>query len=498
MADYLHGAYGAIQAVGNRVADDSQGAIVYVGTAPVHTVEGGANNVNKPILVRNIADARKHFGYSDDWASYTLCEAMFVHLMMKGVGPLVLINVLDPAKAAHKNASPTTASKTPVNGVIQIASAESAILDSVTVKTQDNTPVTKVKGTDYTLAYNAEKKILTITSIGDGLGSAALTVEYDTIKPSGVAASDVIGTTDDLGTNTGLYAIRNVYQMTGLIPSFLAAPGFSDTAAVNAAMTAVSLKVNGHWDAYCFADIPLADGVTPLTLATVKTYKDSNGYNKPNETVYWPMAKGIDGRKYHLSVLAAANFQELLIAQGGVPYKTASNTECPIIENLYEGASVTGKVYDDTIINEKLNKNGIASAAFVGGRWAIWGCHSADYDQENADKKNVSETSLMMLYYISNDFQHRRPVDVDKPMTANDLASIVSEEQSRIDALLSIGALTYGEVSLNASYQAKSDIMNGDYSFLFNITTTPLARSLTAIVNWTEDGFVTYFESMAA
>ena len=295
MADYLHGAYGAIQAVGNRVADDSQGAIVYVGTAPVHTVEGGANNVNKPILVRNIADARKRFGYSDDWASYTLCEAMFVHLMQKGVGPLVLINVLDPAKAAHKNASPTTASKTPVNGVIQIASAESAILDSVTVKTQDSTPVTKVKGTDYTLAYNAEKKILTITSIGDGLGSAALTVEYDTIKPSGVAASDVIGTTDDLGTNTGLYAIRNVYQMTGLIPSFLAAPGFSDTAAVNAAMTAVSLKVNGHWDAYCFADIPLADGVTPLTLATVKPYKDSNGYNKPNETVYWPMAKGIDG-----------------------------------------------------------------------------------------------------------------------------------------------------------------------------------------------------------
>lgn len=496
MAEYKHGAYGAIQAVGNRVADDSQSAIVYIGTAPVHTLEGGAKSVNVPILVRNIAEARKYFGYSDDWASYTLCEAMYVHLMQKGVGPLVLINVLDPTKAAHKKATATTASKTPVNGIITIAEAESAILDSFTVATQDSTPVTKVKGEDYTIAYNADKKTVVITSIGTGLGTSALTVTYNEIKPDGVAASDVIGTTDDLGTNTGLYAMRNVYQLTGVIPAFLAAPGFSSDPTVNAAMLAIARKINGHWDAYCFADIPLADGATPLTLATVKTYKDANGYNSPNETVYWPMVKGTDGKKYHISVLAAGNFQELLIDQDGIPYKTASNTDCPIIENLYEGESVTGKVYDDSIINEKLNKNGIASAAYVGGRWAIWGCHSADYDQTNADKMNVSETSRMMLYYISNDFQHRRPVNVDKPMTANDLASIVAEEQTRLDALLRIGALTLGNVSLNAEYQDMSDIMNGDYSFVFNVSTTPLARSLTAIVNWTDEGFITYFENI--
>jgi hypothetical protein len=81
-------------------------------------------------------------------------------------------------------------------------------------------------------------------------------------------------------------------------------------------------------------------------------------------------------------------------------------------------------------------------------------------------------------------------------MTANDLQTIIAEEQTRIDALLNIGALTRGVVTLNADAQAKSDIMNGDYSFLFDITTTPLAKSLTAIVNWTDEGFVTYFESV--
>lgn len=492
MADYKHGAYGVIQAVGSRVADESQGAIVYVGTAPVHNVEGGANNVNKPIVVNNIAEARKYFGYSDEWDKYTLCEAMHVHLENKGVGPLVFINVLNPA--THKASDAGTVSKTPENGRVTIPAAQDIILDSVVVKS-DNT--TKIKGTDYAIAYNIEKKTITISELTAGaLGTSALTITYNTVDASAVTAADVIGTSDGLGLNTGIFAIKYVYQLTGYIPAYLAAPGFSSVPAVHAAMYQNSVKVNGHWDVYMFVDLPIMNSETPLTLDTAKTYKNGNGYTKENETVFFPLAQGTDGKIYHLSVLAAANFQELLLAQDGIPYKTASNTDCSLIENLYLGASNTGRVYDDSIINEKLNKNGIASAAYVGGRWAIWGCHSADYDQENGDQINVAETNRMMLYYISNDFQHRRTPDVDKPMTANDLQTIIAEEQTRVDALLNIGALTRGVVTLNADAQARSDIMNGDYSFLFDITTTPLAKSLTAIVNWTDEGFVTYFESV--
>lgn len=492
MAGYKHGAYGVIQAVGSHVADESQGAIVYVGTAPVHNVEGGANNVNKPIVVNNIAEARKYFGYSDEWDKYTLCEAMHVHLENKGVGPLVFINVLNPA--THKASDAGTVSKTPENGRVTIPAAQDIILDSVVVKS-DNT--TKIKGTDYAIAYNIEKKTITISELTAGaLGTSALTITYNTVDASAVTAADVIGTSDGLGLNTGIFAIKNVYQLTGYIPAYLAAPGFSSVPAVHAAMYQNSVKVNGHWDVYMFVDLPIMNSETPLTLDTAKTYKNGNGYTKENETVFFPLAQGTDGKIYHLSVLAAANFQELLLAQDGIPYKTASNTDCSLIENLYLGASNTGRVYDDSIINEKLNKNGIASAAYVGGRWAIWGCHSADYDQENGDQINVAETNRMMLYYISNDFQHRRTPDVDKPMTANDLQTIIAEEQTRVDALLNIGALTRGVVTLNADAQARSDIMNGDYSFLFDITTTPLAKSLTAIVNWTDEGFVTYFESV--
>lgn len=490
MADYLHGAYGQIQAVGTKVAIKSQNAIVYVGTAPVHTVAGGAANVNRPILVTNIAEARKHFGYSDEWDKYTLCEAMHAHLENKAVGPLVLINVLDPA--THKAAEAGTANLTPENGRVTIANAGDIILDTVAV-------TGKTKGTDYTVQYDFKKKLLTIAEItSGGLGTEALTITYNSIDATAVDADDVIGATDGAGLNTGLFAIKNVYQETGFIPSFLLAPGFSSIPAVHSAMIQNSQKVNSHWDVYVMADIPIMDEEDEkITLATAATWKNANSYNKSNETVYFPLVKGTDDKIYHLSVLAAANFQELLVAQDGIPYKTASNTECAIISNLYMGEDSAGRVFDDYLINNQLNKNGIASAAYVGGRWAVWGCHSADFSQEGGDQINVSETNRMMLYYISNDFQHRRTRNVDKPLTANDIKTIVAEEQTRLDALVKIGALTYGVVHLNAEPDARSDIMNGDYSFTFNVTTTPLAKSLTAIVNWTDEGFVTYFADVA-
>lgn len=495
---YLHGAYGTVQTTGYRSADTGNSAIVYVGTAPVHNLENGYKNVNVPIAVNNMAEAMKYFGYSDDYAKYTLCEAMRVHFELNGVGPLVLINVLDPTKAAHKSAQATTASKTPVNGRIVLNEAESIIVDTLTVTAgSGGEAVEKEKGVDYGVKYDTDKQTLTIAELTAGaLGTDALTISYYTINATGVTADDVIGSTDNFGQNKGVYCVKDVYQLTEYVPAYIGAPGFSSIPAVHRAMHAVCENINGHWNAYMYADLPLVDNSTPLTFDTAVTYKNDNGYVYPNETVFFPMAEGIDGRKYHISVLAAANLQKLLVAQDGIPYRTASNTECAIIKKLYLTDTNAGRVFTEDLVTEKLNKNGIASAAFVGGRWAIWGCHSAEYSQDDATDINVAETNMMMLYYISNDFQTRRAADVDKPMTRNDLMSIIAEEQMRLDALISMGALTYGRVALNAEAQANSDIMKGDYSFTFDITTTPLARSLTAIVNWTDQGFVTYFETL--
>jgi len=496
---YLHGAYGDQQAIGTRVATESQSAVVLVGTAPVQNLlpdDNGDWNVNKPILVNDISEAKKYFGYSDDWAKYSLCEAMHVFLELAGVGPLVMINVLDP-KSTHKSSTVTTKTATPSSGRITIANCEDAILDTIVVKTQDTPPVEKVKGTDYTAVYNPAKKSIIIQELTAGaLGSAALDITYYTVTASSITSTDIIGADDGAGTHTGLYAIKDVYNLCGVIPAIFMAPGWSELPAVHATMATLSLKINGHWDAWMFTDIPISDNGTPVTMASAKTWKDANGYTKKNETVSFPMVVGTDSKKYHLSVIRCANFLQLLAENDGIPYHTASNTAAGIVANLWLGASSVGKVFDDQYINENLNKNGICSAAFVGGRWVIWGAHSAEYDQVNGDNINVSETNYMMLFYLSNDFQARRVYDVDQPLSANDIQSITAEEQSRLDALVKIGALTYGVATLDTSEAAKSDMYNGDFLFIFDVTTTPIAKSLTVLVNWVDDGFATYFEPL--
>lgn len=496
MAEYKHGALGNVNAAGTKVAEKSKTAMVYIGTAPVHTVENGEKNVNVPMLINDISEAKKYLGYSEDWASYTLCEPIHHHFETKGVGPLVFINVLDPKK--HKSDESGNISKKPENGRIRIPAAGNIILDSVVVKTKGDS-TTKVKGKDYSISYSSEKETIVIAEITSGaLGTEELAITYDSADPSKVTTDEVIGTTDGLGKNTGIYAVKNVYPATKYIPSFILCPGFSSVPAIHTVMYQNSKKINGHWDAFMRADLPLTDGGTQLTFETANTYRKANGYDRDNEVVYFPVIQGTDGRIYHISVLAAANIQELLLAQDGIPYKSASNTECAIIENLYLGEAFKDRIFDDDIINKKLNMNGIASAAYTGGRWAIWGAHCADYDQSSADSVNVAETNRMMLYYVSNDFQQRRAVDVDQPLTPNDIKNIASQEQSRLDALVNSGMLTYGEVELKSDTEARSDILNGDYCFTFKITATPLAKSLTADVNWTEDGFATYFADVAA
>lgn len=83
---------------------DSAVAVVF-GTAPVHTLEAGTGPVNTPVLCHNYADFATQFGFSDEKNAdgtyrYTLCEFARSQFGIFGVGPVVFVNVFDPA--AHQ------------------------------------------------------------------------------------------------------------------------------------------------------------------------------------------------------------------------------------------------------------------------------------------------------------------------------------------------------------------------------------------------------------
>ena len=128
---YKHGVYVSENATSlTAPVTGNAGLQVVVGTAPVNTVADPAAAVNVPVLVNSYAEAVAAVGYSDDFASYTLCQAISAAFQVIGCGPMVLINVLDPAK--HTTA--VTEKTAQVNNKIAVVEEKGMLLDGLTVK----------------------------------------------------------------------------------------------------------------------------------------------------------------------------------------------------------------------------------------------------------------------------------------------------------------------------------------------------------------------------
>lgn len=482
--------YGAIaERIENALPESvaAKGVAVYVGVAPINTIENGADVVNKPVLVRSFAEAVKMLGYSDNWADFPLCEAIREHFLVKNVGPVVFIHAATLAQMG--STAGEGESQTPANGMIVLDGMGKIVLDSVTVGT-------KVKGTDYTIRYDYESEKIIIKETSEGsLGTASLSIGYNVVTPAtSVTASVIIGTDDGEGTRTGLQAIHDVYELTGLYPCDIACPGFSSTKSVHDAMEAVSSKISGHYYANIWTDIPLVNDETAMTLASAAEWKADNGYTCDNEKVCFPMYADADGRKHHISVTALA-CKQALDAEYGLPYQSAANQEADIVK-LYFGEGVN-KTPGEAVLNETLIKNGITTAAFVSGRWVIWGARMASFvEGENENALNRNDTGMQMLYHIMNDFQERRGVEISKTVSKNRMEQIAAEENAKLDLMVGSGAILSGKCRLYYAETDIDEIKAGHFDLVFDISTDILTNSLRALVRYSEDGLNALIEEV--
>ena len=149
MSNYYHGAIASKQAtsVSTPVVADSSIHLI-VGTAPVHTVGG---KVNEPVYASNYAEAVAAMGYSDEWDKYDICEEIYSSFKLYSNGPIIMVNVLDPAK--HLKGAETV-EKTLAGGITELP--YEAVSDTVEVKGydgEDSLTETYTRGEDYDLFY---------------------------------------------------------------------------------------------------------------------------------------------------------------------------------------------------------------------------------------------------------------------------------------------------------------------------------------------------------
>lgn len=483
--NYKHGTYGEFAESIGAVATQSGTLAVYVGIAPVNLVRGYEQYVNNPVKLTDFATACRYMGYSANWAQFDLCEAFKVHFdnAVGNVGPIVAINVLDPA--THKKAAQTTKSLSFVNGRATLQS-DTIILDTLVL-------ADKVEGTDFSIDYDFTKGQVIINSIGTAI-TGSVEASYSEVDTSKITKDDIIGSVTAAGVYTGLGCIGLVYPELNLIPNIICAPGWSGVPEVYNAMLTAGTKINGHWDAIVCADIPVLDGSTKVdTIEAAKKWKTDNSYVSERSKVFWPMAKDNSGKLYHGSTLGVWQMLNVDAQNEGIPMESPSNKPVPVVKQ-YFGDGSTNRGFDQQRANE-LNADGITTVVFWGGLWVLWGPHTAAYKfGAVTDNRVIFDNSIRLMMYVSNSFQQEHALTIDQPMTKALADTIKNREQEKMDALAAIGAVIGTPVvEFKESDNGIGDLVEGNFVWGFKGTPTPPFKSGTMKVAYTTEGFDSYF-----
>lgn len=488
--EYLYGIDGRL---GDTIAQSAiqAGTVpVYVGTAPVNLVRDYAGKavVNNPVEVTNMVSAQKTLGFSENWNSFGLCAAMAAHFdnVLGNIGPVYMINVLDPD--THRKDEPTTGDITFSNGQATIVS-DTIILDTLVL---DGLQEDK----DYKVSYNFTSGKVVISSATDTKLSGTVSAEYYEVDITKVDADTVIGGVSADGDYTGIGAIQLIYPKFNAVSNLIAAPGWSQIPKVYNALIKAASHINGHWDAFVCADLPLkkTGGDAVDTIEKAIQWKEDNAYNNESSKVFWPMAKDNTGRIYPLSVLGMVELMRADYSHGSIPMETCGNKKIPVVSQYFGELSKNKGFDQDTA--KALTKKGITTCAYWGGNWVLWGDHTAAYSfGADVDPRAIFDVSMRMLYYITISFQREHGTEIDGPFTRQLKDSIMIREQEKLDILAAKGALI-GEpkILFLEANNSIEDMMNGDFSWDVMATPTPPFKSGTARVSYTDEGFKTYYE----
>ncbi|CAH8248534.1 hypothetical protein WJ0W_005716 [Paenibacillus melissococcoides] len=193
------------------------------------------------------AEAAAIFGYSTDFESYTLHEAMESHFTLYKQREAILVNVMDVSEAKKSNTATIDLSKS-----VTETSILYPILESVTLKGAAELE----KGKDYEVELDNEGYLVITIPEGSAvkLPATGLTLTCDMPDVSKVKPADIIGGIQG-DTRTGLELLDAMMPLLGDIPKLVLAPKFSADPTVADAMAAKAQGINGIFKAVTLVDI---------------------------------------------------------------------------------------------------------------------------------------------------------------------------------------------------------------------------------------------------
>ena len=417
---------------------------VYVGTAPINLCE--KKYINEPMLCSSYAEAVEYFGYSDDFKNYTLCEAIDTHFSKFNIGPIVLINVLDPSKH-RKEVSNKSISQ---ESGMYLLEDTGIIADTVVI----TSPF------EHTKKFNEKGQLLLIPKKEK---SGAIQVSYSTLDPSAIKAKEIIGGIDgETGKKTGLEAVADVFPKYRKVPSLLLAPKWSTDSTVAAVIEAKARKINGHFQAM---------GLVDLDTTKVKKYGDATKAKNDNNIsstfldISFPKI-ALGNQQYHISTQKAALLQLLAFNSEDVPFKSPSN------QNMKGDSSVLA---DGTAIRlgldeaNYLNSQGISTVINWIGGWRFWGNRTSCYPAVS-DPKDAFIVSRMMFNWLINSLVLTYWQKVDSPTNKVLIETITDSINIWLNGLVAAGKIIGARVEFRRADNPTTSLIDGKIKFKLYFT----------------------------
>ena len=478
---YKHGVY--VSEVATSLippVNTSAGLPVVFGTAPVHLAAEPAD-ANKPVLCYTYAEAVAAFGYSDDWKSYTLCEAMTAAFSLYNRAPIVFVNVLDPAK--HKKS--VKGEELPMADKTSVID-KPVILSTLKVK-KASSGEALAAGKDYEAGYNDNGGVTITALVGGGIEVINnIFVDYDMLDPSAIKATDIVGGVDvSTGAESGLEVLEQVFTETGLVPGMVLAPGWSENPEVAAVMRAKASNINGSFSAITLNDIP-TQTVTKYT--DVAKWKNNNNYTDPLQIACWPLVR-LSETVYHMSTHVMGVLMVLDSTNDDIPYESPSNKSMQINGLcLADGTEVR--------LNKEqanyLNGQGVVTALNFLGGWKCWGNRTACYPA-NTDPKDAFICVRRMFIWHAQTFILTYWQKVDKPITKRLIQTIIDSENVRINGLVGQGALLGGRIEFLSDENPTTNLIDGKIKFHTYLTPPVPARVIDNVIEYDPSYFSTLF-----
>jgi phage tail sheath protein FI len=433
---------------------------VVFGAAPIHLRKDSAAYVNVPRIYNRYEDAVEELGYSDDWATYDICEHMDALFVEFGMFPVVYVNVYDP-EVGKTPLTPTTV--TLVNGTVD--TGEELIAWSIVVKDSAGT-ITYVEGTDYLLSLSKTNTTI-ITRLATGsipTASTALLLSGDTPGAAAITSADIIGGVDvATGKKSGLEVIEDVFPRTARVPGVIICPKFSSDPLVASVMEAKSESINGCFACTCLIDV---DTATVLKAQDVNAWKNSNNIVFPRQELLFgnPALVGTTQKKvFHFASQQGPLIQWTDTYRGnGLPYCSPSN------KNLKMNALLLADGITEIDMNlldaNMLNSQGVVTALNWIGGWRSWGNRTACYPGVT-DVKDMFIPVRRTFDYVGNTIVLTIWQKVDEPGNRRLIDAVVNSLQLWLDGLTNQEALLGARVEFRHDENPTTEILNGHYVF---------------------------------